>query len=160
MGKQCEQSIYTASVIHRYINLQYLDFSVCLPTWPSSFTLQIVVLTTYRVACRSSDIIGQLFFCLGGEGWNCQLFEQVFKYLQKYSIEQHWMIHLRNTQTCNYENVSTVLTIGTCYQLIHNLHASKAHPVYKIWIIQEPNTLELWNKLHFEEKKTENIHHV
>jgi len=24
--------------------------------------------------------------------------------------------------------------------------------VYKIWIIQEPNTLELWNKLHFVEK--------
>ena len=35
-----------------------------------------------------------------------------------------------------------------------------AHPVYKMWIIQESNTLELWNKLHFEEKKTENIHHV
>jgi len=28
-----------------------------------------------------------------------------------------------------------------------------ALPVYKMWIIQEPNTLELWNKLHFEEKK-------
>ena len=28
-----------------------------------------------------------------------------------------------------------------------------AHPVYKMWIIQKPNTLELWNKLHFEEKK-------
>jgi hypothetical protein len=28
-----------------------------------------------------------------------------------------------------------------------------AQPVYKIWIIQEPNTLDLWNKLHFEEKK-------
>jgi len=28
-----------------------------------------------------------------------------------------------------------------------------AHPVYKMWIIQEPNTLELWNKLHFEVKK-------
>ena len=27
-----------------------------------------------------------------------------------------------------------------------------AHPVYKMWIIQEPNTLELWNKLHFEKK--------
>ena len=26
-------------------------------------------------------------------------------------------------------------------------------PVYKMWIIQEPNTLELWNKLHFEYKK-------
>jgi len=35
-----------------------------------------------------------------------------------------------------------------------------AHPVYKMWIIQEPNTLELWNKLHFEEKKTESIYYV
>jgi len=35
-----------------------------------------------------------------------------------------------------------------------------AHPVYKMWIIQEPNTLELWNKLHFEEKKAESIYHV
>ena len=32
-----------------------------------------------------------------------------------------------------------------------------AHPVYKMWIIQEPNTLELWNKLHFEEKVMESI---
>ena len=35
-----------------------------------------------------------------------------------------------------------------------------AHPVYKMWIIQEPNNLELWNKLHFEEEKKENICHV
>jgi len=36
-----------------------------------------------------------------------------------------------------------------------------AHPVYKMWIIQEPNTLELLNKLHFEEKKKrESIYHV
>ena len=28
-----------------------------------------------------------------------------------------------------------------------------AHPVYKMWITQEPNMLELWNKLHCEEKK-------
>jgi hypothetical protein len=28
-----------------------------------------------------------------------------------------------------------------------------AHPVYKLCIIQEPNKLALWNKLHFEEKK-------
>ena len=34
------------------------------------------------------------------------------------------------------------------------------HPVYKMWIIQEPNTLELLNKLHFEEKTTESIYHV
>ena len=31
------------------------------------------------------------------------------------------------------------------------------HPVYAMWIIQEPNTLQLWNKLHFEEKETESI---
>ena len=35
-----------------------------------------------------------------------------------------------------------------------------AHPVYKMWILQEPNKLELWNKLHFEENKTERIYHV
>ena len=35
------------------------------------------------------------------------------------------------------------------------------HPVYKMWIIEELNTLELWNKLHFEErKKMESIYHV
>ena len=36
-----------------------------------------------------------------------------------------------------------------------------AHPVYKMWIIQEPNKLALLKKkLHFEEKKTESIDHV
>ena len=35
-----------------------------------------------------------------------------------------------------------------------------AHTVHKMWIIQEPNKLELWNKLHFEEEKTESIYHV
>jgi hypothetical protein len=34
-----------------------------------------------------------------------------------------------------------------------------AHPVYKMWLIQEKK-LELWNKLHFEEEKTESIYHV
>jgi len=41
-----------------------------------------------------------------------------------------------------------------------NYFFNLAHPVYKMWIIQEPNMLELWNKLHFEEKKTETIYHV
>ena len=35
-----------------------------------------------------------------------------------------------------------------------------AHPVYKMWIIQAPRKLALWNKLHFEEKKTESVEHV
>ena len=33
-----------------------------------------------------------------------------------------------------------------------------AQPVYKMWIIQEPNTLELWNKLHFEEGKKRRVY--
>ena len=28
-----------------------------------------------------------------------------------------------------------------------------AHSVYKMWIIQEPNKLEIWDKLHFKEEK-------
>ena len=32
--------------------------------------------------------------------------------------------------------------------------------VYKMWIIQEPKKLAVWNKLHFEEKKTESLEHV
>jgi len=35
-----------------------------------------------------------------------------------------------------------------------------AHPVYKMWIKQEPNMLELWNKLRFEEKETESLYRV
>ena len=35
-----------------------------------------------------------------------------------------------------------------------------AHSVYEMWTIQQPNKLALWNKLHFEEKKTESIEHV
>ena len=33
-----------------------------------------------------------------------------------------------------------------------------AHPVCKMWIIQEPNKLALWNKLHFEEKKKRRVY--
>ena len=35
-----------------------------------------------------------------------------------------------------------------------------AHPVFKMWVIQKPNKVALWNKRHFEEKKMEIIQHV
>ena len=41
-----------------------------------------------------------------------------------------------------------------------NYFLNLPHPVYKMWIIQEPNTLDLWNKLHFEEEKTDSIYRV
>jgi len=46
----------------------------------------------------------------------------------------------------------------TVFSLVLNLLAPElfffnfSTPVYKMWIIQEPNTLELWNKLHFEDE--------
>ena len=35
-----------------------------------------------------------------------------------------------------------------------------AHPVFKMWILQEPKKIALWNKRQLEEKKTENVRHV
>ena len=51
---------------------------------------------------------------------------------------------------------------GMCFNLLapELFFLVLAHTVYKMWIIQEPNTLELWNKLYFEEKETESIYHV
>ena len=60
----------------------------------------------------------------------------------------------------------SLLSIGDRGGTVVNLLAPElfflilAHTVYKMWIKQGPNTLELWNKLHFEEKKTESIYHV
>jgi hypothetical protein len=35
-----------------------------------------------------------------------------------------------------------------------------AHPVFKMWVIQKPNNVALWNKRRFEEEKMEIIQHV
>ena len=35
-----------------------------------------------------------------------------------------------------------------------------AHSVYKMWIKQEPNKLDLWNKPHFDEEKMKSIYRV
>ena len=35
-----------------------------------------------------------------------------------------------------------------------------AHPVFKVWVIQKPNKVALWNKRHFEEEKMEIVQHV
>jgi len=59
-----------------------------------------------------------------------------------------------------------VLLFWCCSLAVFNLLVPElfflilAHSVYKMWIIQEPNKLDLWNKLHFEKEKTESIFHV
>jgi len=53
----------------------------------------------------------------------------------------------RNLSVVHYnENKSGTLTYVDPFPLL---------TLNKLWIIEEPNTLELWNKLHFEEKKNE-----
>ena len=54
---------------------------------------------------------------------------------------------------------STIRVILTVWRR-NNFFLILVHPVYKMWITQEPNKLALWNKLHFEEEKTESIEHV
>ena len=77
----------------------------------------------------------------------------------------HYRIHSRSPQVLILSHSHPVHSSPIHFLKI-NLLAPElfflilAHPVYKMWIIQEPNTLELWNKLHFEEEKTESLHHV
>jgi len=61
----------------------------------------------------------------------------------------------RVTFTCTYHTLSLLTFWRRNYFFL-----ILAHSVYKMWIIPEPNKLELWIKLHFKEKKTESIHHV
>jgi len=58
---------------------------------------------------------------------------------------------------CTFSNQRRVLALTFWTR---NYFLVLAHAVHKMRIIQEPNTIELWNKLHFEEEKTESIHHV
>ena len=63
---------------------------------------------------------------------------------------------LENSAKENIWNLGSNLCIGeaslTLWRRIF-FFLILAQPVYKMWIIQEPNKLALWNKLHFEEKK-------
>jgi len=52
--------------------------------------------------------------------------------------------------------LSIWITPYSCHTLTlwsRNYFFNLSTPVYKMWIIQEPNKLPLWNKLYFEEKK-------
>ena len=76
--------------------------------------------------------------------------------------------HSQVSATCPYPKPAwSVHTLTSNFLKIHlNLLAPElfflnfSTPAYKMWMKHEPNILELWNKLHFEEKKTESIYHV
>ena len=51
---------------------------------------------------------------------------------------------------------------STCFNLLATdfLFQILAHPVFKMWVIQKPNKVALWNKRHFEGERMEIIQHV
>ena len=70
---------------------------------------------------------------------------------------------VNKTILITFTNIATLTQLSICSDQTFGpgiFFLILAHPVYKMLIIQEPNTLELLNKLHFEEKKTESLYHV
>jgi hypothetical protein len=76
---------------------------------------------------------------------------------------------MRKLTTGCYKHVLNFLYIYRRYRMYANyltfwrrnyFFFNFSTPVYKIWIILEPYTLELWNEIRFEEEKTESIYHV
>ena len=50
--------------------------------------------------------------------------------------------------------IKSILTFGDgFFQIL-------VHPVFKMWVIQKPNKVALWNKRHFEETEMEIIQQV
>jgi hypothetical protein len=76
-----------------------------------------------------------------------------------------FLVWTRPHEICTWNKTADYILSHICEENI-NLLAPElfffnfSTPAHKMWIIQEPNTLEIWNKLYFEEKKTESIYHV
>ena len=76
-------------------------------------------------------------------------------YTHIYVVLNEMRVIVYNEMKCVLQGVVRTKPFGA-----GNIFLILAHPVYKMWIIQEPNKLALWNKLHFEEEKTDSIEHV
>ena len=109
-----------------------------------------------------------LYFLLGPEHLKTKihigLCNTLYKVLtsQPVSLQSFRPVVVRSVRSHNTQSdlCPPVFRCGCLTFWRRNCFLILAHIVYKMWIIQEPNKLELWNKLHFEEKKTESIYHV
>ena len=91
-------------------------------------------------SCWPSVLVGESYSSL------VNFVQWTFGRQQKVLSEKRWKGHLRLP-------VDALLTFWR-----RNYFLNFSTPVYKMWIIQEPNTLVLWNKLHFEEEKKRRLY--
>ena len=77
-----------------------------------------------------------------------------------------WMIQEPNTvelwNRLHFEEEEEERRVYTMFKIFltfgcRNYFLNFSTPYIKMWIIQEPNTLELWNKLHFEEEEKRRV---
>jgi hypothetical protein len=74
----------------------------------------------------------------------CSEVTSSLKELQKHKIHKNLKISFIQHRRMYYQQLINPL-VPELFFLIF------AHSVFKMWIIQEPNQVELWNKWHFEE---------
>jgi hypothetical protein len=63
-----------------------------------------------------------------------------------------------NEAPLQHKNATTQLSHILTFWCRNYFFLILAHPVYKMWIIQDPNKLELWNKPNFEEEKKRRVY--
>ena len=111
-------------------------------------SLRIFVELFHGLYCSGTMCVGvTLWFGWGGVVSGCRL-KHCFS-LHKdlhYMLYHSWIKRDQLDVTCFFISLFNLLAPELFFLI-------SAHPVYKMWIKQEPNTLELWNKLHFEEEK-------
>ena len=54
----------------------------------------------------------------------------------------------------------TLMVLKMINLLVTDFFQILAHPVFKMWAMQKPNKVALWNKRYFEEEEMEIIQHV
>jgi hypothetical protein len=72
----------------------------------------------------------------------------------------HFRVICFNTIDYFFQRFSKLIILNFLTLWRRNFFLILAHPVCKMWILQEPKKVALWNKRHFEEKRMANVQHV
>jgi hypothetical protein len=86
--------------------------------------------------------------CVNNSNWNECVFGS-----SRHSRVQMWSISLKISQYIWQHNIAQPFSAGIFFLIL-------AHPVCKLWIIQEPKKVALWNKRHFEEKRMQHFKNI